>query len=80
MSMTKNASREYFWVRILKKLLSYLKPAPSNLSNCKMSQKSKNSWIWGQILPKRGTKNAFFGYFWAEICKQYCNVWNKENA
>ena len=40
---TKNASCGYFWARILKKLLSYLKSAPSNLSNCKILRKNKNS-------------------------------------
>ena len=34
---TRNALFGYFWVRILKKLLSYLKSAPSNLSNCETS-------------------------------------------
>ena len=27
---------EYFWARVLEKLLSYLKAAPSNLSICKI--------------------------------------------
>ena len=41
MKMLKFATRNdlfgYFWGRILKKLLSYLKSAPSNLSNCETS-------------------------------------------
>ena len=39
---TKNVLHGYFWARILEKLLSYLKSAPSNLSICKISQKTKN--------------------------------------
>ena len=48
----------YFWPRMsylgifgyefLKKLLSYLKSAPSNLSNCKSLRKNKNAWICDQ--------------------------------
>ena len=45
---TKNASCGYFWDRILKKLLSYLKSAPSDLSNCKILRKKK--------MPKFGQK------------------------
>ena len=40
---TKNALFGYFLVRILKKLLSYLKSALSNLSTCKISRKNKNA-------------------------------------
>ena len=47
--LTKNALFGYFWARILKKLLSYLKSAPSNLSICKISRKNKNAYIWDQI-------------------------------
>ena len=39
----KNALFGYFWGRILKILLSYLKSAPSNLSNCKILRKNKNN-------------------------------------
>ena len=49
MFLTKNALFGYFWARILKKLLSYLKSAPSNLSICKISRKNKNAYIWDQI-------------------------------
>ena len=31
-----------------KKLLSYLKSAPSNLAICKISRKNKNAKIWKQ--------------------------------
>ena len=37
---TKNASCRYFWVRISKMLLSYLKSALSNLSSCKILRKN----------------------------------------
>ena len=49
--------------------MSYLKSAPSNLSICKIWQKTK--------MPKFGTKNALFGYFWARILKNYCHIWNQ---
>ena len=38
----KNASCGYFWAGILKKL-SDLKSKPSNLCNCKISRKNKNT-------------------------------------
>ena len=28
-------------------------------------------------MPKFGTKNAWFMYFWAGIWKQYCHIWNQ---
>ena len=28
-------------------------------------------------MPKFGTKNAWFGYFWTGIWKQYCHIWNQ---
>ena len=28
-------------------------------------------------MPKFGTKNALFGYFWARILKSYCRIWNQ---
>ena len=52
----------FYWARNFKTLLSYLKSAPSNLSNCKIPQKNTKT-------PKFGTKNALFGYFWARISK-----------
>ena len=67
--LTKNALFGYIWARIFKKLLSYLKPAPSNLCICKISQKTKK--------PKFGTKNWWFMYFWARIWKKYCRIWNQ---
>ena len=45
---TNNALLGYFWAMHLKKLLSYLNSAPSNLPNCKILQKNKNAWIWEQ--------------------------------
>ena len=58
----KNALFGYFWARIWKTLLSYLKSAPSNLSAGKIFQKN---------MPKFGTENALFGCFWAWIWKSY---------
>ena len=52
-----------------KKLFSLLKSAPSNLPISKTSRKKKMS--------KFGTKNAWFGYFWAGIWKIYCHTWNQ---
>ena len=34
--------------RNFKKLFSYLKSKPSNLSDCRIFRKNKNSWIWDQ--------------------------------
>ena len=28
-------------------------------------------------MPKFGTKNPWFMYFWARIWKQYCHIWNQ---
>ena len=53
---TKNAWYGYFWTGILKKLLPYLKSAPSNLSNYKI--------LWKMIMLTFGIKNALFWYFW----------------
>ena len=55
-----------FCARILKILLSYLKSAPSNLSNCKILRKKKQT--------KFETKNALYGLFWARILKNYCHI------
>ena len=63
----KNVSFGYFCGRILKMLLSYLKSAPSNLSNCKILQKKTK-------IPKFGTKNALYEYLWARILKNYCHI------
>ena len=50
--------------------MSYLKWAPSNLSNWKI--------LWKKTkMPKFGTKNALFGYFWATILKNYCLIWSQ---
>ena len=49
-----------------KKLLLCLKLAPSNLSSCNFREKTK--------MPKFGTKNALFGYFWAKTLKRYCHI------
>ena len=27
-------------------------------------------------MPKFGSKNALFGYFWTRIWKHYCHIWN----
>ena len=56
---TKSALFGYFWARIRKKLLSYLKSAPSNLSNCKILQKC----------PNLGLKRSYLGTFWLEFGK-----------
>ena len=109
----KNALFEYFWARILKKLLSYLKSVPSNLSICKFSRKKQKClnlgpkmsylgifdqkcliWVFlgknfktaififeisslifvslqnftkKEKMPKFGTKNVLFGYFWPKM-------------
>ena len=46
---TKTALFEYFYIKIWKKLLSYLKSAPSIILKCKVSVKSKKLQILYQI-------------------------------
>ena len=58
---TKNAIFLVFLDWSLKRILSYLKSAPSNLSNCKILRKNK--------MPKFGEKNALSVHFWARIFK-----------
>ena len=53
----------------LRILLSHLKLVPSNLSNCIFPCKIK--------IPKFGTKNALFWYFWTGILKKYYHNWNQ---
>ena len=61
----------------LKTILSYLKPEfpKSNVMHsqicliAKFHEKTK--------MPKFGTKNALFGYFWVRILKNYCHIWNQ---
>ena len=57
--MTKNTVFGYFWARIFKKIISYLKSTPSN---CKIFEEKK--------MPEFGKKNALFGYF-----DQQCLIW-----
>ena len=52
---TKIALFGHFWALILRKLLSYLKLAPSNLSNCKFLRKTKGLNL--------GPKPPYFGNF-----------------
>ena len=59
-----------FLCKNFKKLLSYFKSAPSNLSNSKIKKKKK---------PKLRTENASFGYFWAKILKSNCHIWNQHH-
>ena len=56
----------------LKAILPYLKSAPSNSPNCKISWKNKNASIWDQkcLIWVFLTKNALFMYFWATILKE----------
>ena len=72
---TKNALCWYFWIRILKKLFLYLKSAPSNLSNSKISRKNKLLGL-EQKMPKFGFKNALFGYFWSKV--SYLSIFGLE--
>ena len=51
------------------KLLSYLKPMPSNFLSAKFDEKEKNL--------KVGIKNAWFAYFGAVIWEYYCHIWNQ---
>ena len=51
-------------------LLSYLKPTPSNLSICKISEKKQKCLNLGQ-------KILDLGIFWARTLKNYCHIWNQ---
>ena len=64
----KNNLFRYFWARIFKKLLPWLRSAPLNLSNWKILFKK---------MSKFGTKNTLFGYFWARSLKSYCPISNQ---
>ena len=57
-------SYSVFMKQNFEKLLLYLRSTPSNLSNCKVLQKSKN--------PSIQEKNALF--FQARTLKRYCHV------
>ena len=61
---TKSALFGYFGLEFKKKLLSYLKSAPSNLSICKISRKNKKSLILG---PKRPDLCIFWLEFESNI-------------
>ena len=52
-------------------MLSYLKSAPLNLSNCKISQKNHQKML------KFETKNALFGYCWGRFLKSYYYICNQ---
>ena len=54
----------------LKKLLSYLTPAPSTLSKCKVPLKTKNVLVCGQ--------KAFI-WVLVVILKNYCHIWNQHS-
>ena len=81
---TKNAFFRYFWTRIFlknchivifvllpfsKKLLSCLNQDLRICLNAKFREKMK--------MPKFGTKNVLFGYFWTGIFKNFCHIWVK---
>ena len=53
-----------------KKLLSYLKSAPTKLSKCKIWWKNEIVYIWD--------KNVLFGYFATRILKNYYHIWNQD--
>ena len=67
---TKNVFFGYFWVNFLKKLLSYLKSAPSNflILITKFRKKKKQKCL--NLGPK-------FGFFWTRIWKKYCHIGNQ---
>ena len=75
----KNALFEYFWSE-----MPYL-----NIFGLEF--KKKKCHIWNQHpwicliaesreimkMPKFGTKNALFGYFWTKFWKNVCHIWNQ---
>ena len=52
------------------KPLSYLRSAPSKFPYSKI-------WCKKIKILNFGNKNARFPYFWAEISKYYCHIWNQ---
>ena len=71
----------------LKVTLSYFKSTPSHLSNCKISRKNKNAWIWDQkcLIWVFLIKNVLLGIFGhpqifliAKFCKQKQKYLNLE--
>ena len=32
--------------------------------------------LWKMKMPKCGTKNALFAYFWPTVLENYCHIWN----
>ena len=67
---TNNTYLGKFELKLKKKLLSYLKSAPSNSSNRKLWYKNKNSLIWNH--------NALLGYFGLKFWKSCCRIWNQD--
>ena len=62
---TKNALFGYFWAKVWKKLLSYLRSTRLNWSNCKISQKEKTKQKWLNLEPKM----PYLGIFGLEFEK-----------
>lgn len=55
------------------KILSFLTPRPSNFSKRKV-------WCSKIKIPKLRTKIVLFGYCWAAIKENYCQVWTKNSG
>ena len=66
---TKNFLFSFFCARTLKVLLSYLKSAPSILSNSKILWRKKIAQICDKkcLISVFLTQNAVFGYFWSQL-------------
>ena len=74
----KNVLFGYFRARIGKKLLSYLKSAPSNLPNCRFCRTAKLPKFCEKTkMSKFGTKMRDLGIFGTEFSKNYCHIWNQ---
>ena len=81
---TKNAFLGYFWTRIFFKnvILSYLFYCHFQKSFCHVWNQNLRICLNAKFrekmkMPKFGTKNVLFGYFWTRIFKNFCHIWVK---
>ena len=90
--VSKNVLFGQFLGYYFKKILSYSKSAPSNLSNCKYFQKTiaifQISTLKVVNFANFGKKQScwnlcpklrYLGIFWARTFKKNCNIWNQHN-
>ena len=84
---TKSALFGYFWARILKNYCHIWDQHPQICQKWVFNSYSKFQCLRISVIakfceetkmPKFGTKNALFGYFWARTLKKnYCKIWHQ---